>query len=281
MKKYKDCGLILLCSILIGAGIDLFYRNLLIVPTGILGLANLLDIKYGINMALVLLVFNSLSLLLGAIFMPFKDYKKYMITAFTIPVSILIFTNISSVINLSSADIFLKSIFGAGIIGYGIKTIYKCGGDATGLDILGEIVFGKRLRDTKLLSYAIDILVVCISYLTCGLELAMHTAIGAIIIEYLSRVGMLNSSDTKVFYIITKKEEEVKNYIMGDLNSGLTIFDVVGGYSKNKSKVLMSAIKTKDYYKLREGVKNIDPKAFITITDTYEVINAELNTKEQ
>ena len=42
----------------------------------------------------------------------------------------------------------------------------------------------------------------------------------------------------------------------------------------------MTVINTKDYYKVKEGIKLIDPKAFISITDNYEVMNNNISIRE-
>ncbi len=281
MKKIKKYTYVILGSILIGFGIDLFFKGTSIIPSGILGLTNILENKYNISASISLILFNSLALLIGAIFLPEKNYTKNFVSAFLIPASLIIFKNISHLIDISNSNVMLKTIFGASLVGYGFKLIYSVGTAATGIDILENVVFKNAHYNKKVITYILDIFLVIAVYISSNMETVMYTIITIIIIEYISKIGMLNSSDTKVFYIITSEEDRVKDYIMKELNCGLTVFDVVGGYSKTKSKVLMSAIKTKNYYKLREEIKKIDPNAFITITDTYEVINAELNTKKQ
>lgn len=109
----------------------------------------------------------------------------------------------------------------------------------------------------------------------CGLEYAMYSLLAIVIIEVLSKRASLGTSDSKVFYIITKKDKEVRKYIIDELHYTLTVLDVKGGFLKTKNTVLMTVIPTKDYYKLREGIKMIDEKAFISITDSYEVINGK------
>jgi len=60
-------------------------------------------------------------------------------------------------------------------------------------------------------------------------------------------------------------------YIMNELRHGVTIFPVKGGYTKEKQKMLMCVIPTREYYKLKEGIRKIDPESFFVITDSYEV----------
>ncbi len=80
-------------------------------------------------------------------------------------------------------------------------------------------------------------------------------------------------NDSKMFYIITSKEKEVKHFILHDLKGELSVLDVKGGFSKKKNQILLTVIPTSDYYRLKEGIKIIDEKAFIAISDTYDVVN--------
>ena len=86
---------------------------------------------------------------------------------------------------------------------------------------------------------------------------------------------VLGTSDNKIFYIVTKKDEEVKEFILKYLNHGVTIFKGKGGYSKNNENVLMAVLPTKDYYRLKEGINEIDKDAFFIVTDSYEVFGGE------
>ena len=52
-------------------------------------------------------------------------------------------------------------------------------------------------------------------------------------------------------------------------------FEGKGGFSKEKQKVLFCVIPTKDYFKLKEGIHNIDSEAFFVVTDAYEVLGGE------
>jgi uncharacterized membrane-anchored protein YitT (DUF2179 family) len=91
------------------------------------------------------------------------------------------------------------------------------------------------------------------------------------IVSILTDRIMLGISKSKAFYIITDEEEKVKEYIMDTLGHGVTVFPVKGGFSEERQKMLMCVIPTREYYKLKEGISDIDKKAFFVITDAYEV----------
>ncbi len=84
---------------------------------------------------------------------------------------------------------------------------------------------------------------------------------------------ILGISEEKSFYIVTEHETEVKKFIMEYLSHGVTILEGRGGYTGNRQKVIMCIIPTKEYFTAKEGILTIDPKAFMLVTDAYEVKN--------
>ena len=88
--------------------------------------------------------------------------------------------------------------------------------------------------------------------------------------ENISRIK-IGISKNKAFYITTSKEEQVKEYLINKLHHTVTIFDVKGGFLQKKRRVLLAVVPTRDYFRLKEGIKEIDPKAFFVVTDAYEV----------
>ena len=101
----------------------------------------------------------------------------------------------------------------------------------------------------------------------------------AFIIIYISGVVIdkviLGISKNKAFYITTSKDEEVRDYLINTLHHTVTIFDVKGGFLKKKRKVLLAVVPTREYFRLKEGIKEIDSKAFFVVTDAYEVKGGE------
>ena len=69
---------------------------------------------------------------------------------------------------------------------------------------------------------------------------------------------MLGISDSKAFYIITSEDQKVKDFVMKDLKHGITEFQAKGGYEQTDQEVLLTVIPTKEYYKLKEGIHEID-----------------------
>jgi len=274
VKKVKSYLKIIIGCFLIAITLNLFFVNYNMVPAGIFGFATLYNVRTGMNLSLIITLSNIFFLVLGILFIPKKELKKTIFPFILIPLFIFLTQNISMFIDLNGIEKFLLALYGGVLMGLGLQFIYKENMYASGIDII-TLITRKITHDRMyIVNYIIDFIWMIFSIVLYGPEGAMYSLISIIIIEIIAQRATLGVSDSKVFYIITKKEKEVREYIIKELGYDLTVFDVKGGFLKTKNKVLMSVIPTNDYYKLREGIKMLDSKAFISITDSYEVINS-------
>ena len=86
---------------------------------------------------------------------------------------------------------------------------------------------------------------------------------------------LLGTSNSKSIYIITENETSVKKFILNNLSHGVTVLDGRGGYTGNNQKVIMCIIPTRQYFILKEGIKELDENAFVIATDAYEVLGGK------
>lgn len=280
MKKVKKNLKILLGCLLIGIALNLFFTKTNLVPSGMFGFAVLYNSRTDMNLSLIIMLSNLFFFILSYLFLTKRELKSLVLPFILIPLTTFLTSKLSLIVDLKEVDKLLISLYGGVLMGMGCRFLYKEKSYASGSDVI--MLISKKISKSKrhIANYVLDAIWIIFSILMFGFEESMYSLITIIIIEYLSNRAFLGVSDSKVFYIITKKDDEVKKYILDELNYELTIFDVKGGFLKTKNKVLMSVIPTKDYYKLREGVKMIDPNAFISITDSYEVLNQNKSLKE-
>ena len=280
MKKVKKNLKILLGCLLIGIALNLFFTKTNLVPSGMFGFAVLYNSRTDMNLSLIIMLSNLFFFILSYLFLTKRELKSLVLPFILIPLTTFLTSKLSLIVDLKEVDKLLISLYGGVLMGMGCRFLYKEKSYASGSDVI--MLISKKISKSKrhIANYVLDAIWIIFSILMFGFEESMYSLITIIIIEYLSNRAFLGVSDSKVFYIIKNNDDDVKNYILDELNYELTIFDVKGGFLKTKNKVLMSVIPTKDYYKLREGVKMIDPNAFISITDSYEVLNPNKSLKE-
>ncbi len=219
-------------------------------------------------------VVSSILLVISYIFLGKEKTFGSAVGSLLLPVFLKIMSFVTD--NIDKVDeVFLAVIFGGLLAGVGIGFVYKAGFTMGGTDIINQIIhkyFKISLGKCMLIS---DGSIVLCSFFSFGLIKFMYAVVVLYIISTMTDKVLLGISNSKAFYIVTSQVNEVKNYVMVKLGHGITIFDAVGGFSKEEQKVLFCVIPTRDYFKLKEGIHDIDKDAFFVVTDAYEVFGGE------
>ena len=219
-------------------------------------------------------VVSSILLIISYIFLGKEKTFGSAVGSLLLPVFLKIMSFVTD--NIDKVDeVFLAVIFGGLLAGVGIGFVYKAGFTMGGTDIINQIIhkyFKISLGKCMLIS---DGSIVLCSFFSFGLIKFMYAVVVLYIISTMTDKVLLGISNSKAFYIVTSQVNEVKNYVMVKLGHGITIFDAVGGFSKEDQKVLFCVIPTRDYFKLKEGIHDIDKDAFFVVTDAYEVFGGE------
>ncbi len=274
-SKVKRLCQFLIGSFLVACSFNLFLSPNNLVPGGVSGISIILNFIIGIDPSLVILISSIILLILSYFTLGKEKTRASILGSLVFPVFVKLTANIGAYIDIDSSQILLSTIFGGLIYGFGAGMIFKAGYTSGGTDILNQIL-SKYLKigmgTSMLLS---DGLIVFASAFFFGINKFMYSLIILYIISYMTDRVILGISDSKAFYIITDEEHKVKEYILKYLNHGVTVFQAKGGYKKEKQTVLMCVLPTKDYYKLKEGIHEIDPDSFFVVTDAYEVFGGE------
>ena len=219
-------------------------------------------------------VVSSILLIISYIFLGKEKTFGSAVGSLLLPVFLKIMSFVTD--NIDKVDeVFLAVIFGGLLAGVGIGFVYKAGFTMGGTDIINQIIhkyFKISLGKCMLIS---DGSIVLCSFFSFGLIKFMYAVVVLYIISTMTDKVLLGISNSKAFYIVTSQVNEVKNYVMVKLGHGITIFDAVGGFSKEDQNVLFCVIPTRDYFKLKEGIHDIDKDAFFVVTDAYEVFGGE------
>ena len=86
---------------------------------------------------------------------------------------------------------------------------------------------------------------------------------------------LLGISKSKAFYIVANKEKDdlIRDFLVSLPGVGTTVIDAEGGYSSDNQTLLLAVVPTRDYFVVKEGLKEIDKNIFFLVCDSYEVSN--------
>ena len=250
--------------------------NLLLYPTnlvtgGMNGVAIILNHIFDISPSLIILIGSLILLGLSYLFLGLNQTTGSIVATIVYPLFVSLTEPIARYIVIDTSDIILISILIGILLGITNGLMYKVGFSNGGLNIISQIVYKYFHISLGKTTMVINFIVVIIGGGYFGFNMMLY----AFIIIYISGVVIdkviLGISNNKAFYITTSKEDEVKEYLIKTLHHTVTIFDVKGGFLKKKRRVLLAVVPTRDYFRLKEGIKQIDPKSFFVVTDAYEV----------
>lgn len=271
-KKLAKRIVILLISLLV---LSLVY-NLLLLPTdlvagGVNGIAIITNYVYGIDSSIMILLISSACLLFSFLYLGIERTLGSLLATFIYPLFVKVTAIITQGIVIDYNDKFLIIIFAGVIGGLANGFIYKTGFSNGGLPIISQILYKYHKIPIAKSSMIINTIIIIIGSFFFGWSMMMYAIILVFINNMMIDKVLLGISSNKAFYIVTTKEKEIKEYILNNLKHTVTIFNVEGAFLGKRRKVLLSVIPKRDYYKLTEGIKLMDPNVFFVVEDAYEV----------
>ena len=249
----------------------LYANNLVIGGTS--GLAIIVSSISEIPPSLFILSFNIILILLSFIFLGKEQTTRTIAGSLLYPIFVEITLPLCNrLVPYFQFDSLLLTVLLTGLI-YGTCTgiYYKMGYTTGGADIVMQIVNKYFHISTGTASLAVNAVIVGIGALTFGFTKAIYAVIILIINSIIVDRILIGISDSKMFFIYTKKEDEVTGFIINQIHAGYTVLTTEGGYSKTKRQMIMCVVPTKDYFLFKESVLQIDKDAFFVISDCYEV----------
>ena len=252
--------------------------NLFLIPnelvvSGFSGVAIVTQKLFGWNNQVFIYITNFILLGFSFIFLDLKTTKKNIVGSIMFPLMITLTLPMANFLNekLIGDDFLIILLFS--IILYGVSSglIYRSGFSTGGSDIIMQIINKYvKVGESKAMIVANSI-IIFIGMLVFGFNKGVYSFIILVTSTYFIDKIMFGVSDSKVFYIYTKKVRKVKKLIIDEFKTGLTIIPSRGGYSLKKGHMIMCVVSNQDYYKFKERLLEIDSKAFLIINKCYEV----------
>ena len=256
---------------LVALAFNLFMSPNNLVAGGVSGFSLILKHFFGLNPSTIISIANVFLIILSFLVLGKEKTKATILGSILFPVFVSLTEHLSTYISFKESEMILIAVFGGVLQGIGAGLIFRAGYSTGGTDILNMIVskiFKISLGNSMFFT---DGTIIVIGAFVFGFNHLMYSLIILYLISTLTDKVVLGISDSKAFYIITSKEKEVKDFVINELKHGVTEFNAKGGFNSENQTVLMSVVPTREYYKLKEGIHNIDKNAFFVAMDSYEV----------
>ena len=270
-KHFLKNLLLFLVGVVISAfAFNLFYQRYNVVAGGSTGLSILLNSFINLDISIILLILNLICLMTGLIFFGWEYVAKMLAVTFIYPFFVRVLLFVTNMIDLEDTSMFLVMVIGGGLTGYANGLIRNSGYSPGGFYALYDLMNKYLHMSIGTANSIINVILISLGGFFFGMDKALYAIISLLVSSYVVDRVTIGISDNKVFYIITDKPFEVKEYVNDKLNYDITLVNARGGYTNKKKKMLMCVVPTIEYVKLKEIVLGIDNKAFFLIVDTYE-----------
>ncbi|MGI5825046.1 MAG: YitT family protein [Bacillota bacterium] len=266
--------------IFIGAFIAGFALEICLLPNsvidgGVVGVSMILSHVTGISLSIFLIIIN-----IPFVYFGYKQIgKSFALYTLTGILCLSFWTAIFEKYDSFFHDTLLAAIFGGLILGVGIGLVMRNGGCMDGTEILA-IVFSGRLP------FSVgDIVMICNVFiftaagLILGWEQALYSMLAYFVVTKAIDIVLTGFNESKACFIITDRASEITDALLKRLGRGITVMEAEGGYSKDQKIVLYVIITKLEISKLKSIVEDIDPGAFVTISDVYEVMGGNFQKK--
>ena len=233
--------------------------------SSISGLGIILTNFIPLPLSVITMVLNVVLLIIGFITCGREFGTKTVYTSILLPVFIgifeRIFPNIGSLTKTQELDVLCYVL----VVSVGLSILFNMNASSGGLDIVAKIM-NKYLHIE--LGKAMSLAGMCVA-LSAALVYDKKTGVLSVLGTYFN--GMVvdhfifGQNLKRRVCIITKYEEELRNFILHELHSGATIYDAIGAYNLDKRHEIITIVDKNEYQKLMNYINNLDPKAFITV----------------
>lgn len=281
IKQINNYVAVILGTFLLSFGSVIFLTKSELVAGGVSGIA--IIIQHFVNVAIYDYLVAGLTILfwLIGLFLLGKDFaiKTALSSALYIGFTFLFkrvqfFDNLALTFagNQDAGNLILCGIFGGVFIGGGVAFTFLGGGSSGGVDVAQLLLSKYTGIKESLSSFIIDGIIIIVGMITMQMWIpALCGILSSVVTAALIEIVYIKNQTAYQVDIISDKWEEISRYAQDELERGATIIRAEGGYKGEERVILRVVFDRFQYEKIKRFIATVDPKAFVTYTQTNAV----------
>ena len=245
--------------------------------SSISGLGIVLSNFVPLSLSAITMILNVVLLIIGFFTCGREFGAKTVYTSILLPAFIglfeRLFPNLGSLTDSQELDVLCYIL----VVSVGLSILFNRNASSGGLDIVAKIMNKYLHMD---LGKAMSLSGMCVA-LSAALVYDKKTVVLSVLGTYFNGLVLdhfiFDNNIKRRVCIITKKEEELRRFIIEDLHSGATVYESYGAYNMQKRREIITIVDKAEYQKLMSYMNREDPQAFITV---YTVSDMRYQPKE-
>ena len=259
-----------LCFLTFGAFVAAFALECFLVPNniidgGIVGISMIISYITKWNLGLLILILN-----IPFIGLAFNKMGKQFVFQTLFAVSMLaVGINVFHAYHITE-DLLLATVFGGIILGTGVGIVLKNEGSLDGTEILSLVLSKKFGLSVGEIIMVFNVFIYFGAGLVFGWNKAMYSVLTYLIAYKVIDIVLEGLNTSKSVRIISDKATEIGQDLIDNFEISVTYLKGIGGYSKTEKTIIYCVVSRLELAKLKEVVREYDPRAFISIVDVHE-----------
>ncbi|RVU54732.1 YitT family protein [Anaerosphaera multitolerans] len=270
-KAFKTLFGVLLGDMLSAFALVYILKPNEMISGGVSGLSVLIESLTGLPLGLLVFILNIPLFILGLFFLDFDFMFFSGISIVVLSLWISFFETLKPLGYAITHEIILACIFGGVINGVGGGTLFKYGASAGGFDIPAAIIKKKFNIQIGNVLLFLNCFIIGMSSFIYSVDKALFTLVALFITYQVIDMIQLGVGKQKQVFIISPEYEIITEKIHEEVGRGITYINGEGSYKNNEVKIIYLICSSREIVAVKNLVREIDPNAFLAVSDTVEI----------
>lgn len=271
-SKLKNFSLLTISTLIMAVGIYFFKFANNFTFGGITGIAVLVAKFLPISASDFSFVVNILLLIIGWIVLGKSFAEKTAYSTILLSVSLSLLERIYPMSHPLTNEPLLELIFAILLPALGSAILFNIGASSGGTDVIAMILKKYTSVDIGKGLMISDLIFTLAGFLVFNVKTGLYSLFGLIMRSTLIDNFIESFNRSKYFHVVTSNATCICDFIQNDLQRGATIVNATGAFTGDDKYIILTVLSPSQAVKLRNFIKEHDPKAFLLISNTSEII---------
>lgn len=271
-SKLKNFSLLTISTLIMAVGIYFFKFANNFTFGGITGIAVLVAKFLPISASDFSFVVNILLLIIGWIVLGKSFAEKTAYSTILLSVSLSLLERIYPMSHPLTNEPLLELIFAILLPALGSAILFNIGASSGGTDVIAMILKKYTSVDIGKGLMISDLIFTLAGFLVFNVKTGLYSLFGLIMRSALIDNFIESFNRSKYFHVVTSNATCICDFIQNDLQRGATIVNATGAFTGDDKYIILTVLSPSQAVKLRNFIKEQDPKAFLLVFNTSEII---------
>lgn len=271
-SKLKNFSLLTISTLIMAVGIYFFKFTNNFTFGGITGIAVLVAKFLPISASDFSFVVNILLLIIGWIVLGKRFAEKTAYSTILLSVSLSLLERIYPMSHPLTNEPLLELIFAILLPALGSAILFNIGASSGGTDVIAMILKKYTSVDIGKGLMISDLIFTLAGFLVFNVKTGLYSLFGLIMRSALIDNFIESFNRSKYFHVVTSNATCICDFIQNDLQRGATIVNATGAFTGDDKYIILTVLSPSQAVKLRNFIKEHDPKAFLLVSNTSEII---------